>query len=159
MTDRAVVDTNVLVVANGRDTHVEDSCQLRCVEELARLLREEVVCVDDKWLIMREYEKRTRQKGQARPGTVFYKDVCRKMGDSKSVCLIPVDPRDAEGRDFADPVLPPNNLKKDAKFLAVAVKARAAIVNAADSDWAEHRELTERLRVDVRQLCPQHATR
>ena len=159
MTDRAVVDTNVLVAANGRDTHVEDSCQLRCVEELARLAREEVVCVDDKWLIMREYEKRTRQKGQARPGTVFYKHVCRKMGDSKTVRLIPVDPRDAEGRDFADPVLPPNNLKRDAKFLAVAVKASAAIVNAADSDWAEHRELTDRLRVDVRQLCPQHATR
>ncbi len=164
MTDRAVVDTNVLVAANGRDTHVEESCQLRCVEELARLAREElareeVVCVDDRWLIMREYENRTRQTGQPRPRTVFYKHLCKKMGDSKSVCLTPVDPRDAEGRDFADPVLPPNNLKKDAKFLAVAVKASAAIVNAADSDWAEQRELTDRLRVDVRQLCPQHATR
>ncbi len=91
MTDRAVVDTNVLVAANGRDTHVEESCQLRCVEELARLAREElareelareeVVCVDDRWLIMREYENRTRQTGQPRPGTVFYKHVCRKMGD------------------------------------------------------------------------------
>ena len=87
MTNRAVVDTNVLVVANNRDTHVEVSCQLRCVEELARLAREEVVCVDDKWLIMREYEHRTRQKGQPTPGTVFYKHLCKKMGDSKSVCV------------------------------------------------------------------------
>jgi len=51
------------------------------------------------------------------------------------------------------------NLKKDAKFLAVAVKADAAIVNALDSDWNEHRELTNRLGVEVRQLCPQHANR
>ena len=48
---------------------------------------------------------------------------------------------------------------KDAKFLAVAVKADATIVNATDSDWAEHRELTDRLGIRVRQLCPQHAIR
>lgn len=159
MTDRAVVDTNVLVVANGWDTHVEASCQLRCVDELARISREEVVCVDDKSLIMGEYERRTNQKGQAGPGTVFFKQIWQKMGDSNRVRVVPVEPRDTEGRDFSDPILPPNNLKKDAKFLAVAVKADALIVNASDSDWDEHRELTDRLDVGIRQLCPQHATR
>jgi predicted nucleic acid-binding protein len=159
VTGRAVVDTNVLVAANGWDTHVDMVCQLSCVEELSRMRREEVVCVDDKGLIMREYERRTAHKGQARPGTVFYKHVWQQMGDSSRIRLISVEPRDAEGRDFRDPVLPANNLKKDAKFLAVAVKGNAAIVNAADSDWAEHRDLTDRLEVQVRQLCPQHATR
>ncbi len=159
MKDRAVVDTNVLVAANGRALHVEAACQLQSVDELARITREEVVCVDDKGLILREYERRTGQTGQAMPGTVFYKHVWQKMGDSDRVRLIPVDPIDPEGRDFRHPVLPRNNLKKDAKFLAVALKADATIVNAADSDWAEHRELTGRLGVDVRQLCPQHAIR
>lgn len=159
MTNRAVVDTNVLVAANGRDTHVEIDCQRRCMEELARLAAQEVVCVDDKGLIMGEYERRVAASQQAGPGTVFFKEVWKQMGDSNKVRLIPVKPRDDEGRDFTDPVLPPNNLKKDAKFLAVAVKAGATIVNAADSDWAEHRELTDRLRIDVRQLCPEHATR
>lgn len=159
MTGRAVVDTNVLVAANGRDTHVDIACQLRCVEELTRLKREEVVCVDDKGLITREYERRAAHKGQAMSGTAFVKYVWQQMCDSNRVRLIPVEPRDAEGRDFRDPVLPANNLKKDAKFLAVAVKGNAAIVNAADSDWAEHRNLTDRLAVEVRQLCPQHATR
>lgn len=159
MNDRAVVDTNVLVAANGRDTHVDDACKLKCVEELARLLREEVVCVDDKWLILGEYDRRTKHRGQAGPGTIFYKQVSQNMGTPKRVRLIPVDPLDDEGRDFRDPVLPRNNLKKDAKFLAVAVKADAAIVNALDSDWNEHRKLTDQLGVEVRQLCPQHATR
>jgi len=159
MTDRAVVDTNVLVVANGRATHVDEACRLSCVDELARLARNEVVCVDDKGLILREYERRTEQRGQAEPGTVFFKHVWQKMGDPNRIHVASVDPLDPEGRDFSDPVLPRNNLKKDAKFLAVAVKADAVIVNATDSDWAEHHELTDRLGVDVRQLCPQHATR
>ena len=162
MTGGAVVDTNVLVAANGRASHVEASCQLRCVVELERLSREEVVCVDDMGLIMREYESRTKQEGQTRPGTAFFKHVWQKMGDTNRIRLIPVElvnRDDREGRDFRDPVLPPHNLRKDAKFLAVAVKADATIVNATDSDWTEHRELTDRLGVDVRQLCPQHATR
>ncbi len=159
MTDRSVVDTNVLVAANGRAPHVEVACQLQCVGELARITREEVVCIDDKGLILREYQRRTEKEGQARPGTAFFKHVWQKMGDRNRVRLIPVDPIDPEGRDFSHPVLPRNNLKKDAKFLAVAVNASATIVNATDSDWAEHRELTEQLGVDVRQLCPQHAIR
>lgn len=159
MTGRSVVDTNVLVVANGRAAQADQTCQLSCVEELARLTREEVVCVDDRGLIMREYARRTGDKGQAGPGTAFYKQVWQKMGDSSRVRLIQVEPVDPEGRGFTDPVLPPNNLKKDAKFLAVAVKADAVIVNATDSDWNEHLDLTDRLGVAVRQLCPQHATR
>lgn len=159
MTNRAVVDTNVLVAANGRDTHVEIDCQRRCMEELARLAAQEVVCVDDKGLIMGEYERRVAASQQAGPGTVFFKEVWKQMGDSNRVRRIPVEPRDNEGRDFTDPMLPPNNLKKDAKFLAVALKADAVIVNASDSDWQEHHDLTNQLGVDVRQLCPEHATR
>lgn len=159
MTDRAVVDTNVLVAANGRATHADEVCQLRCVDELARIAREEVVCVDSRWLIMGEYERRTTQRGQTGPGTAFFKQIWQRTCDPSKVHIVAVEPLDVEGRDFSDPALPPNNLKKDAKFLAVAVKADAAIVNALDSDWNEHRELTNRLGVEVRQLCPQHATR
>lgn len=159
MTVMAVVDTNVLVAANGRDTHVDISCQIRCADELERIAREEVVCIDDQWLIIGEYRKRVAHRGQPGPGTVFFKTVCKTMGDPNRVCSVPIVPRDEEGRDFADPVLPPHNLKKDAKFLAVAVNADATIVNAADSDWAEHRELTDGLGVRVRQLCPEYENR
>lgn len=159
MTDHAVVDTNVLVAANGRGTHVEIGCQLRCVEELARLTDQEVVCVDDKRLILNEYQRRSTSRGQKGPGTAFYIHIHQHMYNANRVRCVPVEPVDAEGRGFSDPVLPANNLKKDAKFLAVAVKANATIVNAADSDWDEHRDLTDRLGVRVRQLCPHYVTR
>lgn len=159
MTDRSVVDTNVLVAANGRSTHVDIECQLNCVEELARLKREDVVCIDDKWLIMREYERNADLDGQPLAGAAFYKYVARSTRNLNRVRIVQIEPRDTEGREFSDPTLPENNLKKDAKFLAVALKADAVIVNASDSDWDEHHELTDQLGVDVRQLCPEHATR
>ncbi len=35
--------------------------------------------------------------------------------------------------------------------------AKASIMNATDSDWTEHAELTDRLGVHVQQLCPTYA--
>ena len=126
---------------------------------LRELQREGVVCVDDKRLIMGEYGRMTDHDGPPMPGSAFYKYLWQNMYNEEKVRQVQVEPRDSEGRDFDDPVLPPNNLKKDAKFLAVAVKAEAVVVNAVDSDWYEHRALTDDLGVRVRQLCPQHSTR
>ena len=44
----------------------------------------------------------------------------------------------------------------DAEF---ALVARAVVLNATDSDCSEQRALLNRLRVQVRQLCPQHASK
>ena len=43
--------------------------------------------------------------------------------------------------------------------LAVAVVAKAEILNATDSDWEEQKALISNLGVSVRQLCPQHASK
>ena len=53
--------------------------------------------------------------------------------------------------------LPDNDFDpSDRKFLAVAVVANAAVLNAVDSDWSEHEALMEDLGVNVEELCPQH---
>ena len=63
------------------------------------------------------------------------------------------DPDDLKG--FEE--LPENQLdRSDRKFLAVAVVAEGVILNALDGDWNEQQDLTDRLGVEVRQLCPQH---
>ena len=62
------------------------------------------------------------------------------------------------GRGFKE--LPPNAFdRSDRKFLAVAVVANATVVNVTDSDWNESAALVSGLGVEVRQLCPQHATK
>ena len=47
----------------------------------------------------------------------------------------------------------------DRKFLAVAVVAKAVVLNATDSDWDEHAVLMEELGVKVSQLCPEYASK
>ena len=57
-------------------------------------------------------------------------------------------------------MLPENSFdRSDRKFLAVAVVAKAVVLNATDSDWVEHEELMQSLEVQVDQLCPQHASK
>ncbi len=81
------------------------------------------------------------------------------MGGSHTAATewVRITPSD-ESRGFAE--LPKNELDpSDRKFLAVAVKAGAAILNATDSDWDEQSALLERLGVPLEQLCPQHQSK
>ena len=56
--------------------------------------------------------------------------------------------------------LPENTLdRSDRKFLAVAVVSKAVILNATDSDWYHQQALLSRLRIRLRQLCPQYASK
>ena len=65
-----------------------------------------------------------------------------------------VTPCDDDRRGFEE--LPENDFdRSDRKFLAVAVVARAVVLNATDSDWREQQALMDRLGVEVRQLCSQ----
>ena len=71
---------------------------------------------------------------------------------------VAISPTDDDQRGFSE--LPPNKLdRSDRKFLAVAAAVNAVIFNATDSDWDEQATLMEDLKVEVRQLCPQHMTK
>ena len=43
-----VVDTNVAISANGRETHVDEQCQLECVQTLRAMVAGEVIAIDDR---------------------------------------------------------------------------------------------------------------
>ena len=56
MTDRIVVDTNVLVVANGNNEQADPECELACIEMLQEAKSgKQVVLLDASNLIMDEY--------------------------------------------------------------------------------------------------------
>ena len=153
-----VVDTNVAMAANGRDTHADLECQLDCIEKLAAICREAVVVLDDGDLIFEEYSRQLFFKGDPGTGDKFFKHVHdHKYGESR-VKRVPITPCSDDLRGFQE--LPANEFDpSDRKFLAVAVVAQAEILNATDSDWSEQEALTSDLGVSVRQLCPQHASK
>lgn len=153
-----VVDTNVAVAANGRSTHADLECQRSCVERLAAVVKEEVVAIDDAGLVFEEYTKRLSRSGQPGVGDAFLKYLFDHQYYSDRIRRVTVtlstDPR----RGFEE--LPENALdRSDRKFLAVAVVAKAVVLNAMDSDWNEQKALLNRLRVRIRQLCPQYASK
>ena len=53
-----VVDTNVAIVANGRETDADEQCRLSCIKRLRSLADDEVVAIDNLGLILAEYKKR-----------------------------------------------------------------------------------------------------
>ena len=152
------MDTNVAIAANGRNTHADAPCQLRCIEELEEIRTQRVVVVDDGRLIFDEYRARLEFAGAPGVGDKFFKHVVNHLWDENRVRRVPITLCRDDRRGFEE--LPVNTLdRSDRKFLAAAVVGSAAVVNATDSDWSQQQQLTERLGVAVRQLCPQHASK
>ena len=149
-----VVDTNVLISANGRDTHSDGPCRLACARELQSIRAESMVYVDDKDLIFGEYRNRLNFAGEPGVGDAFFKYIHENQFADSRVRRVGITPNCDENRGFDE--LPENGLdRSDRKFLAVAVVAKASILNATDSDWHENQALLYNLHVGIRQLCPQ----
>lgn len=156
---KIAIDTNVPIAANGRDTHANFKCQLRCVELLERIATGQsaaVVVLDEGGQILDEYTPHLFYHGQPGVGDLFFKFLHDQMYGGEKVQLVKVTPIQDERRGFEE--LPPNELDpSDRKLLAVALISGADVVNALDTDWHEQAELLGNLGVAVRQLCPEHS--
>ena len=153
-----VVDTNVAIVANGRRTHADLQCQAFCVERLGSVVADEIIAIDDRGAILQEYRRHLNFSGMPGVGDMFFKHVFNYQYRENRVRRTPITPSADDGRGFEE--LPDNTLDRaDRKFLAVAVVANAVVLNATDSDWLEHKALTESLGVQVEQLCPEYASK
>jgi hypothetical protein len=54
----AVVDTNVLVVANQASNHVSPECAIAAIDALSELRQAGIIALDDQALILDEYRRR-----------------------------------------------------------------------------------------------------
>ncbi len=152
-----VVDTNVAIVANGRETDADQQCQLACIGRLRGLVKGEVIVVDDQDQILKEYRGYLRASGQPGVGDAFFKHVFDSQYLDERVRRVAVTPC---GDDRGYEELPPNAFdRSDRKFLAVAVVADAVVLNATDRHWSKHKELMDELAVEVEQLCPHYRQR
>jgi len=159
----AVVDTNVLIVANGKNTHATGECQLACIRRL-RVLREHgIVVLDEQDLIFDEYKNQhLKFSGQPGVGDAFFRHLHEKKHDAAKVELVtltPIGNGNAQFREF-----PANRRlarfdRSDRKFVAAAKASvnNPKILNATDSDWEEFQTALQANGVIVDQLCPEHA--
>jgi hypothetical protein len=104
---RVVVDTNVILVANGAHADVGDDCRDECVAQLAVLAKRGRVVVDDLNEIVEEYLRKTEPHKGQRPGDAFLKWLLNNQSNPRRVERVSITP--AGQQSYAELVSCPAN--------------------------------------------------
>ena len=154
-----VLDTNVAVVANGTAEQASKACMSVCTVKLLEIseAKDCSLLLDDRYLILSEYQKELNFSGQPGPGDAFFKWIWERQADERYCRIVTVTPHEARGfEEFPDdPDLESFDMD-DRKFVAIALASGSGpqVFNASDTDWWDHREALQRHGVDVVFLCP-----
>jgi len=151
--EAVVVDTNVILVAEGRHADISSNCQAACVHRLMAVMREERVVLDDDYRILGEYQHKIDPNRPKGVGQAFLKWLLRTPRRQVLVALHEHPergfisfPEDDSLRNF-DPA--------DRKFIAVAAACteQPFILQAADSKWLGWSPSLERHGIQVEFIC------
>ena len=152
----AVVDTNVVLVANGQHLDVSPDCVKNCVLALRDIMLSGKLALDDEFLILREYQNKTLPKKGNRPGDAFVKWALNNRCNVKVVDQVTLRQHGERGFESFpnDPELA-NFDSPDRKFVAVAGAhpEKPAIAQAADSKWLDWASPLKRYGIKVQFLC------
>ncbi|MFN8557994.1 MAG: hypothetical protein U0531_11845 [Dehalococcoidia bacterium] len=161
-----VVDTNVLVAANARDTHASPVCSRACKDALVTIQRSKRVVLDDGRRILKEYLANASSSGQPGVGDAFLLWVLRNQANRRHCEQVTITPRAGADDNFEEFPIDPDLAgfdRADRKFVAVALASnhQPAVLNATDTDWYHHREALGRYGLRITFLCPElmHAAR
>lgn len=157
-----VIDTNVLLVANGAAQQMSGACRLECMQRLEKARTSEAVVLDRQFIVLGEYQHRLDpNRRPPGPGDFFVRHLLQNMANVAHVAqvdLTPTNPEKTDFREFPDD----DELRRafdpdDRKFVAASYThlEKPPIVESADSKWLswEERLSTHGIRLEV--LCRQ----
>lgn len=151
-----VVDTNVVLVANGQHADVSPECVKNCVLVLQEIMRSGKLALDDGFLILREYQNKTLPKKGNRPGDAFVKWALNNLCNAKRVDKVTLLEHDERGfESFPNDTDLANFDAPDRKFVAVsgAHLEKPSIAQATDSKWLNWDAALKRHGIEVSFLC------
>lgn len=155
-----VIDTNVLLVANGLAPQMEDPCRLECLSRLEKARRSESVVMDRQNLILDEYHnKLDPNQRPPGPGDAFLRHLLQNMGNVRYVAQVDLTAINREKTDFRefpdDQSLRDEFDPSDRKFVAAsnAHPKKPHIVEAADSKWLGWELLLRAYGIQLEILC------
>lgn len=152
----AVVDTNVILVANGQHQDVSAECVENCAVALQHIMRQGKLALDDQFRILIEYLNRTQPKTGNRPGDAFVKWALNNRSNSLHVDAVALQHHDTRGfESFPVDADLEHFDESDRKFVAVAGAhpAKPPILQAADSKWLDWSPALQRHGIPVDFLC------
>lgn len=157
---KAVIDTNVLLVANGQHYDVSENCRVECVRRLQAMQKSGVTVLDDGFRILGEYQNKTHPNQPKGVGDVFLKWLLQNQGNAARVELVALTETVNDCfAEFPDPSLEPNFDAPDRKFAAAANAHpdKPPVWQAADCKWLDWWPNLQAKGVKVDFLCPDDA--
>jgi hypothetical protein len=156
MSVTVVVDTNVVLVANGQHADTSPECVSACALALQGIMQSGKLALDDGFRILREYQNKTLPKKGNRPGDAFVKWALNNHSNTKRVDQVTLLEHDERGfESFPDDLDLANFDIPDRKFVAVsgAHPNHPPIAQAADSKWLDWSPALHRHGINVEFLC------
>jgi hypothetical protein len=159
---KAVIDTNVLLVANEQHADVSTDCVTTCVQRLQTIRQAGLVVIDDGFRILGEYQQKTSITPPKGVGDVFLKWLLREAGNAARVAQVALTETAADCfAEFPDSALESQFDAPDRKFAAVAHAHpdKPPIWQATDCKWLDWRGALRAKGVTVEFLCPKDVCR
>lgn len=157
---KAVIDTNVLLVANGQHPDVSPACVSECVRRLQAMEKAGVTVIDDGYRILSEYRNKTSVNPPKGVGDVFLKFLFRNAENTTRVEQVSLTERVThEFVEFPDRALQLVFDPPDRKFAAVAHAHpdKPVVWQAADCKWLDWWQALHEAGVEVEFLCQDDA--
>ena len=161
-----ILDTNVIVIANGMSPQASFNCVRRCRERLDQILKgSEKVALDYEQHILREYRRNLREGGrlQRRRGDLFLQWLKQNQWNPEKCSLVHITSLEGSVTDFVEfpneDELLRNFHKKDRKFIAVALAHQRdagetpTILLAIDRGWLQFTDALANHRISVDLIC------
>jgi hypothetical protein len=151
-----VVDTNVILVANGQHDAVDAQTVKTCAQWLKALMQTGRLALDDRHEILGEYQHKTHASDGQGVGDAFLRWVLHNMDNPARIDLITIQPDVQRAyAAFPDDARLQNFDASDRKFVAVARAhpEHPTIWQATDSKWLDWSPALADHGVLVRFLC------
>jgi hypothetical protein len=157
-----VVDTNVILVANGQHADVNPTCVETCALRLQAIMADQRIAIDADYEILQEYQKKTKPRKGNGPGDAFVKWALQNNANSKRCDVISIQLENKKGyKSFPDDPRLADFDPADQKFVAVAAahSEHPPILQAADSKWLDWTPALNDHNIEVEFLCPEDIQR
>ena len=156
---KAIVDTNVPLVANGKADQASEDCVETCIDKLMEITQGNVKLVlDDLRRIIGEYRNKLNPGGFPGVGDAFLKWVEINWANPQQCDLVSITPIDGLETNFqefpTDPALTDFD-PDDRKFIAVALahSEKPPILQAVDNRWWHYHDALQQNGVTVDFIC------
>lgn len=153
----AVIDTNVILVANEAHAGVSPDCVLTCVDRLLAVSRQGRVVIDDCYRILSEYQNKSTPRTGKKAGDVFVKWLLQNAANTARVEQVQITETQLDNfAEFPDQDLQAEMDPADRKFIAVAAAhpEHPPVWQATDCKWLDVWPQLQGLGIVVEFLCP-----